>query len=353
MIVSWRSYFLKNLPEDILGRAYQNPALIVNYLYDNVKIDNEDNYYNTPLTPIGVNELGVSDNNSRAICFVAICRTLGIPARLEPGRNIPQYFDANAWNDVFFADQIQPGSKKGFIKFASKDTNPVPEYYIHFTLARFENGRYNTLEYDYNKKITDFKDEIPLPPGDYMLVTGNRLNNGKILAGISFFRLLENERKTIEVKLRKDFSENKIFGKINLNNLMTLISDKNSKLCRGNEKGFVAIWIEPEKEPTKHIFNDLPLLKSELDSWGGEFLFLSGSQQDNITFDPRILKGLPELTHFGTDNNFEILKNSVTFNDTEEKKFPLVVMSDKNGNIIFTSSGYRIGIGEQILKSVR
>jgi hypothetical protein len=96
------------------------------------------------------------------------------------------------------------------------ETIPVPEYYIHFTLASFESGRYNTLEYDFNKKINDFKEELPLPPRNYMLVTGNRLNDGKILSNISFFDLFENEHKTIEVNLRKDISDNKILGKVNL-----------------------------------------------------------------------------------------------------------------------------------------
>ena len=51
-----------------------------------------------------------------------------------------------------------------------------------------------------------------MPPGNYMLVTGNRLNDSKILSDISFFDLSENEHKTVEVKIRKDLSENKILG---------------------------------------------------------------------------------------------------------------------------------------------
>ena len=57
-------------------------------------------------------------------------------------------------------------------------------------------------------------------------------------------------------------------------------------------KELVIIWIEPDKEPTKHIFNDLPLLKTELDAWGGYFLFLSDSDQNVNSFNPRRLKGL-------------------------------------------------------------
>ena len=214
LIVAWRSYFREKLSPQLLKNAPGNPSLIVQYMDDNIKIADEENYYRTSLTPMGVNELKISDSGSRSVCFVAVCRSLGIPSRLEPGRNIPQYFFNNNWNDVFFADQKKPEQKKGYLKLRSSDTNPVPEYYIHFTIARFENGRFNTLEYDFNKKISDFKKEIALPPGNYMLVTGNRLNDSKILSNISFFDLYENGHKTIDVKIRKDTTVNKIPGKI-------------------------------------------------------------------------------------------------------------------------------------------
>jgi hypothetical protein len=202
-LVAWRSYFPTRLSAKLLANGAFNPSLIIQYLNENIRISDYENFYQTPLTPIGVNELKVSDTGSRAICFVAICRSLGIPSRLEPGRNVPQYFYNNTWNDVFFADQKQPDKIKGYLKLQSTDTNPVPEYYIHFTIARFEGGRYNTLEYDYNRKINDFKEELPLPPGHYMLVTGNRLTEGKILSNISFFDLSENEHRTVEVRIRK------------------------------------------------------------------------------------------------------------------------------------------------------
>jgi Transglutaminase-like superfamily len=202
LLVPWRHYFLTKLPSQLVIKASGDPAIIIQYLNEKIIIADDENYYNTPITPVGVNELKVSDSGSRAICFVAICRSLGIPSRLEPGRNVPQYFFNKKWNDVYFSDQKQPDQNKGYLKLQSTDTKPVPEYYIQFTLARFERGRYNTLEYDYNKKITSFTEELPLPPGHYMLVTGNRLNDSKILSNISFFDLSENEHKTVDVKTR-------------------------------------------------------------------------------------------------------------------------------------------------------
>jgi hypothetical protein len=347
MLVEYRHYFRTTLPQNLIQNSRNDPSLITEYLNKIIVIADDENYYETPLTPVGVNELKVADKASRAICFVAICRSLGIPSRLEPGRNIPQYFYANRWNDVYFSGEKQPDPNKGFLKLMSADTKPVPEYYIHFTLARFENGRYNTLEYDWNRKITDFKEEIPLPPGKYMLVTGNRVNDSKILANISFFDLSANEHKTLDVRIRKEIIERKVSGQIDIEKFSDLTGIPTlSQSCR-KDNGLVVIWIEPEKEPTKHIFNDLPLLKQELDAWGGKFLFLS-----EATFDGSSLKGLPANSTFAVDNEMNFLKKYVKFNYAVEINPPVVVVSDGQGNIVFSSMGYRIGIGEQILKAL-
>jgi hypothetical protein len=346
-LVSWRKYLLTNLPSQLVKEAPHNPSLITEFLNENIKIDDDENYYGTPLTPVGVNDLKVSDKTSRAISFVAICRTIGIPSRLEPGRNIPQYFADNKWNDVYFSDQKHPDFAKGFIKLQSSDTKPVPEYYIQFTIARFENGRYNTLEYDFNKKITDFKEELPLPPGHYMLVTGNRQMDGRILSNISFFNLAENEHKTINVSVRKDPAEKKIIGKADLENIFKLAGKATLAQSCTKYNGQVIIWTDPEQEPSKHIFNDLPLLKTELDAWGGNFLFLSDPGSVPQT------DGLPDNSAYGTDKGLSFLQNYVKFNSPTGLNLPLVIVTDKEGNIIYLSSGYRIGIGEQILKVLR
>ncbi|MCE5347994.1 MAG: transglutaminase-like domain-containing protein [Bacteroidales bacterium] len=348
LIVGWRSFFKKNLPSKLRENAYSYPTLVIQYLNDNIKICNEENYYKTPLTPKGVFDLKVSDTHSRSICFVAICRSLGIPSRLEPGSMVPQYFFNNVWNDVWFADQNKPSQGKGYLKLVSSEKNPVPEYYHHFTLAKFENGRYNTMEYEENKKITDFK-ELSLAPGNYMLVTGNRPDDKKVLSNATFFNLAESEHKTLEITLRKEMPDNTILGKIDLNKIGSLFSEKKEIFM----KGTVIIWIEPENEPTRHIFNDLPPLKNELDSWGGYFLFLSGSLNDKIDLNPDEINKLPSNSLWGTDDHYSLLSENLYSGIPFNAVFPLVIQTDKDGNIIFRSEGYRIGIGEQILKNIR
>lgn len=350
ILVSWRGFFRSRIPEYVIIKSKTDPSVIIQHLNENIKIANDENYYKTPLTPIGVYSLKVSDEASRAICFVAICRSLGIPSRIEAGRNIPQYYSGNLWNDVYFTDQVKPAGNMGYIRLQSSDDNPVPEYYIHFTMARFEDGRYKTLDYDFNKKITDFRDELALPQGSYMLVTGNRLADSRILSELTFFSLAENEHKTIKVDVRKDNPEKIISGSVDLKEIVDLFENKNALLNTINEKGAVIIWIEPDKEPTKHVFNDLPNLRKELDKWGGYLLFLSGSDTETKLIDPDYLRGLPSNSLFSTDNKMNLFNNSLKMVSKPEGSLPYVIMVDKNGNIIFSSAGYRIGIGDQILK---
>jgi hypothetical protein len=217
MIVAWRKYLFESMPAGFRQDAINDPSILIKYINNNIVIADREDYWNiqiSPISPKGVDELKVSDSFSRDIYFVALCRSLGIPSRLEYGSFgfVPQFYFKKEWHDVWFAGrQIfplrnQPPPGKGFIRFSSGEKNPVPEYYNHFTIAHFENGHYNTLQYDYNKKVTDFKDELALAPGHYMLVTGNRINDSKILSTLSFFELKENEHKTIDIKLRKDVS---------------------------------------------------------------------------------------------------------------------------------------------------
>jgi transglutaminase-like putative cysteine protease len=352
MVGPWRSYFRSSLPEQLISDAPGDPSLITAYINENIRLADDENYYKTPVTPIGVHELKVSDSWSRSICFVAMCRSLGIPARLEEGRLIPQYFKDNRWHDVYFSGQTPPSEKKGFVRIKTSENKPVPEYYKHFTLARFEDGKYVSLAYDFNRKASEFNEEISLPPGKYMLVTGNRVSDDKVLSDLTFFELKESERRELTISLRHEIAEKKILGKFDLQKVSQLFDSNNNLITSLKKLGLVIVWFDPDNEPTKHIFNDLPLIKSELDSWGGFFIFLNGKSLISDGFDPASLKGLPFNSLFANDTNLEILNSSIINDIIPVENFPIVMVADNSGNIVYISTGYRIGTGEQILKQV-
>lgn len=353
LIVAWRGYLFDNMNVMLRQEAINDPSLLIDYVNKRISVNDSENYYMTPVTPAGVDQLRISDRFSRDIYFVALCRTLGIPSRLEPGSNQPQYFRMDKWHDVYFADEKYNHSDKGYLKIFSKEKLPVPEYYIHFTIARFENGRYNTLEYDYNRRIDDFDKELELLPGNYMLVTGNRINDSKILSAVYYFDLKANEHKTIEVVLREDESPLKVLGKLDLNSEITLSDGSRKRLGDLSVNGLVLSWIDPDKEPTKHILNDLPLLKTELDKWGGWFVFLSPPAEDANEFNPGVLTGLPAKSLFISVDNSELLQKICGTLSCSPARLPLVIIVNGEGEIVFKSEGYTIGIGEQIIKTVQ
>jgi hypothetical protein len=332
---------------ELRQKAEADPSIIRDFLDRKIRIDNDLNYAKTPITPKGVIELGISDSRSRAICFVAIARSLGIPSRLEPGSNIPQFYLRSDWHDVYFAGQPKASDKRGFLKLASSDKNPVPEYYKNFTLARFENGRYNTLEYEENKSINDFQ-ELGLIPGHYMLVTGNRLDDNRILASLEFFNIVGGEHKKIDVKIRHENKQTEILGKAELTRILIGIDDEEDKYKSMAGRDAIIMWLETDKEPSRHVLNDFMQMDREFDAWGGAFVFFTVG---GTTISPEERQKLPYNSLFSDDSGLSVLRNDLICKETSGNNFPLLLLVNKNGEIIFKSEGYRIGTAEQILQA--
>ena len=345
-LAAWRSYILNILPPELRQKASNDPSVIAGFLDQKIKTDNDLNYSKTPITPMGVLKLGISDSKSRDICFVAIERSLGIPARLEPGSNIPQYYFKSIWNDVYFSDQTKLPDKRGFLKFTSSDKNPIPEYYKDFTLARFENGRYNTLEFEENKRVNDFN-ELALIPGHYMLVTGNRLDDNRILASLDFFDMSEGEHKVVDIKIRHENSQQEILGKAELTKILIGIDDEEDKYKSMAGRDAIIAWLETDREPSRHVLNDFMQLERELDSWGGAFVFFTVG---GTTVSPEERQKLPYNSLFSDDSDLNVLHNDINCKDLSGNSYPLILLVKNNGDIIFKSEGYRIGTGEQILQ---
>jgi hypothetical protein len=230
--------------------------------------------------------------------------------------------------------------------------DPVPEYHVHFSLARIDDGKYNTLNYGYGKKLNEISKLIPLDPGMYMLTTGNRDENGNVLASVTFFTLAPGEEKTVAVRPRELEETSAPSGKADLTGELRLISGETVTPLSMADKGLVFIWIEPGREPTRHILNDLPRLKSEYDAWGGQFILLTDPERTPPGFSADRISGTPDNTLFAEDRELAFMR-SVFGAGSNGRPMPVVLCCDSDGNILFSSEGYRIGTGEQILKKLR
>ncbi len=326
-----------------------------------IKISDADNYYNCRQTPSGVHEMQVADRSSRDIYFVALCRSAGIQARLDPATGTPQYNSGDGWINVDFdsedATSIVPS--RGRLVLQNAPGNIVtPGYESHFTVAVYRDGDFRTLGLGNHFGEAWAKGqpvEITLEEGYYRLMVASRANDGSATFYTQYFNIAKDSAYTAEIKLPE--VEGKLFvqGIVDMNSIVTTDTGEKTtlkKLARG--KGVVLCFADPDKEPTKHILQELPAYRQALEDWGGAVVFMVPGDKRTEAFDPARFGGQPSQTVWGMDTGRDLLNQTAGALQIEfRNNFPLVVALTNNGGIIFSSEGYRLGIPEEIMKTIR
>ena len=351
MLKPYKYYFQKEFGEVFIKETRIKIDKLTEWIRENITILKENNYYKVPISPKGVYDLKKADILSAKIFMVAACRSFGIPARYVESMGEVQYYSDGKWLDVYLSDNNNI-PEKAVLHLVDGSGDVDPEYYIHFTLARFDKGKYHTINFGYNKKLSTFDKKTEVDAGFYMLVTGNRQADGSVLSNISFFNLTVGEKKKIIIKLRQEKKQKISYGKFNTDEKIKEISGKERLFSDyQDDKELVLIWLDLGQEPSKHVMRNMQELKKNFDNWGGNIVFLFSENMNNSSFDIGKYPSLPERSVFVTDIGDIGIKNlKKVLPDINSKDYPFVaVLSDKE-DIIFYSQGYRIGTGEQILK---
>lgn len=348
----WRSFLKKNLGVELAGKAQDDIITLTTWIRTNIRIDENANLHSrAPLTPAGVYNLGAADPLSRDIFFVAACRTFGIPARLNPETQVPEYWKNGKWLLAGFEETPPVQPEKGTLKLTQKNNPIEPQYFYHFTIARIYNGKMKTLEFEEGKRVSSFTGTITLDTGRYVLVTGNRMQDGPVLSSMSFFNIEAGKVTHVPVELRQLPGNLKASGKIDFSTIRIISRGQELPLSQMvQNQSSVVMLIDPDKEPSKHILNDLGSYVDHFNKWNGRFIVAVPPEKRS---QAGVLNtyALPEKLISGIDADDNLFKafSKIYGNDLKDK-LPLVMVGDSNGNIYLFSSGYRIGIGEQILK---
>jgi len=352
----WRSFLANSFGPEMAQKTRNDISVITNWIRENIRINTVANKHSrAPLTPVGVYKLRVADPASRDIFFVAACRTFGIPARLNPETQIPEYNKNGQWLRAGFDAEVPAQPEKGMLKLTEKGNAVAPQYYLHYTIGFLKDGFYHTLEFPEGGKLTNSDKPIELEAGNYSLVTGNRLQDGSVLSKMSFFTIEKGKLTTVSVELRKQSGELKPSGKLSFEALnLKKTSDGTSVSLSSVVAGKYAVLVvlDPDKEPSKHILNDLGPYVDHFNKWGGQFVFAMPAEKAG---QAGVLKtySLPAKTESGIDPNDQILTAiSAVYGTGLKDKLPLVLFCDASGNVFLFSSGYKIGMGEQLLKVI-
>jgi hypothetical protein len=123
------------------------------------------------------------------------------------------------------------------------------------------------------------------------------------------------------------------------------------------KRGAVMAWIEPDREPSKHLIREIGELADRFGSLGVPVIFAVGDDGWTASFDPFSYAGLPAGAVFVRDaSHTAMLLASSQIAATRKTEttggLPLVLALDGQGRIRYESSGYKLGIGREVLQTL-
>ncbi|MBO4581749.1 MAG: transglutaminase domain-containing protein [Bacteroidales bacterium] len=337
-----------------LGKVFQGFTAdsLRRWTEQHIAVDDTGNYYHCPISPVGVYKLRHADPHSRDIFFIAACRSIRIPAYMDNATGQLFVYENDKWNIVSFAEKQEP-AKTGKLKLVYKgNTGLKPQYWTHFTIARFENGDFVTFDYENDPRVAKFPATLELEAGYYLLSTGNRYSDGTVLSRMEFFNIPEGSTETKEIIiLPLEARAGQSYGYIAENTRATVNGNAAALVQLAKEKPLVLCFIDPNSEPTRHTLKELGAMKADFEKWGGNILMVIPKDKLTQPFDKKHWN-LPENTMVTTDDNGLLAK---ILSDTKQyfrDNYPLIFIMDNRGQLIFKSEGYRIGTAELVFKSL-
>lgn len=343
----------------------QNPQELVEWVSQNIIINNKMNVRNIPMLPTSVVKSMVTDTRSRGVFFVSMARSLGVASRIDPITGKVQYMNDNQWIDVDFdmqdTDAVPTRQGKLMAKYNPTSDLPDLRYYTHFSIKKFDGENFNLLAYDAKDPGMDvgeqyselFENGLALDPGYYVMTTGTRLSDGSSLTRMSFFNIESDKTTDIDLVMRVPEKGLRIIGNFNSENrYMPLAKTEDMSLLQTTGRGFYLLGLlDGGSEPTTHAMQDIAIVKDNLDKWGRSFVFLFQNEEQKKNFELKNFQNLPDNVTFGIEDG-SMLNEIVKGMRLQSDNLPIFIVANTQNEVVFISQGYTIGLGEQLVKVI-
>ena len=350
---AYKSFFARSFGTGLQKEELLRPANLIKWVNDSITMLRDPKAWSIPMSPAGVYQARMADARSRNIFFVALARTLGLDARKDPVTGKIQYKDAGQWVDVDFEASSQVVAPTGTLVLNYEPTAILanPYYYSHFTISKIENGRTRLLTFDEGQVdmgggvswANIFKKGTPLDVGDYVLVSGNRLSDGSVPVTMRQFSVREGETTTLDLRITIPEDRLSVIGSFDAETRYCMEPDAEPvSVLSTTGRGFYVIgFLTPRQEPSVHAINDLIAAKSGLEAWGRPILLLTTAE--GLGWLKEYSASLPSNIHLG------IIPDGL---DLKGRRMPYFLLADTFNRVFFTTEGYTIGLGEQLVTAI-
>jgi hypothetical protein len=232
----------------------------------------------------------------------------------------------------------------------SETGTPVASYSENFTLARLENGIYTTLLYP-EGELDVYDEPFEVEQGSYRMITGIRLKDGTVQIRCTYFTVYAGEQTEVTLTFRKVQLDIPVLGSVNRNSMFALPDGTDKTLGElVGTKGALIAWIEPEREPSKHLIREIGELAEPFSEIGAPIILVVGDDKWNASFDPSGYQGLPSGSMIVRDSLYDSLQDFMSQRVEREDSFPHVYVLDEQDRIRYTESGYKVGSGKEALQ---
>lgn len=376
ILTPYKGFFKKAVSKEDAEAYKAEPMKLVAWVAQNIRVDNDCNLGGAPISPEGVWKARVADAHSRDIFFVSMARSMAIPARINGVTGKVQLIGDDGAMDVdlnhhpeepvFMAEGI---ASKGKLVASYKPIRSLdnPKYYSHFTLSKqTPQGSLQLLSYDEGDADMGggttwsnlLKEGTALEAGDYVLVTGTRLASGAVLSKTTFFNILPEKTTEIELVMRESEDEVQVIGNFNSESLFTPLPDAGSaarqSLLQACGRGYFVVGIlGVNQEPTNHALRDIASFKADLEKWGRKMVLLFPNEAKAGKFARESFPDLPSTIIYGIDTDGIAAQIAESMKLKHKESLPIFIIADTFNRVVFVSQGYTIGLGEQLMKTIK
>ena len=310
----------------------KEPDTLWRWIRGNIRYAPETEYRQLVTLPAGAMRLRCADLRSQRLLFVAACRALGIPARLDPHSGAAEYASGGQFRSP------EEGRTVCAALRLQKQPGEAWQAGADLGLSVYAPDGWQPLTLDGLSWQEDCL-TVQLCPGVYRVLTSRRLPNGDLRVLRMELRL--DAGQTACVRLQKQpvaFSE--LAVDFTLADFQAEAPDGRRACAAELTQGpSLLLWLDVGSEPTEHLLNELLASRDRLRGLRVA-LFVHTRQALRNEKLRAVLAAVPEAAVWLSAGSAEPAARSAY---VDPDSLPLLVLCDRPRHIIHACAGYRVG----------